>query len=136
MSTKYKESKEIPMSVLCKRLDELASAVAQGPISIAKEFYMSVPAELDTDADMVLTEASERLEDLHLELSNNVPMVPGFYWMKERGAELIIVEVIVKPGYKYLCIYANRLIHHKRYPIMIHSLDAEWAGPINYPTGL
>lgn len=59
MSTQYKESKEVPTTVLIARLKELARAVANGD---KHELTMRVPAELDRDADLVLMEAARRLE--------------------------------------------------------------------------
>lgn len=59
MSTQYKESKEVPTTVLIARLKELAKAVANGD---KHELTMLVPAELDRDADLVLMEAARRLE--------------------------------------------------------------------------
>ena len=64
MSTKYKKSSEVPMEVICDRLDELAHAVSEGPDSIRREFGMRVPAELDFDADLVLSIAAVRLREL------------------------------------------------------------------------
>ena len=64
MSTKYKRSKDVPTSVLCKRLDELSEAVTKGDHCIRREFGMRVPAELDYDADVVIAEASRRLMEL------------------------------------------------------------------------
>ncbi len=64
MSTKYKKSKNVPTSVLCKRLNELSDAVTKGEHCIRREFVMRVPAELDYDADLVIAEASRRLKTL------------------------------------------------------------------------
>lgn len=61
MSTIYRESKDVPTNVLCDRLDELARAVTQGREAKEQEFTMRVPAELDRDADLVLSEAAKRL---------------------------------------------------------------------------
>lgn len=62
MSTKYKRSKDIPLSTLANRLDELGTAVAEGRIN--ETFIMRVPAELDYDPDLVMSEASVRLQKL------------------------------------------------------------------------
>jgi hypothetical protein len=59
MSTQYKNPTEVPSKVLCERLRELAKHVANGNIG---DFYMSIPAECDRDADIVLSEAANRLE--------------------------------------------------------------------------
>ena len=59
MSTKYKDPKEVPTTVLVARLKELADAVASGNFS---ELRMRIPAEVDSDADIVLTEVAKRLE--------------------------------------------------------------------------
>jgi hypothetical protein len=62
MSTKYKESKDVPISVLCLRLNELSEAITKGQKSVNREFVMRVPAELDCDADLVIGEAARRLK--------------------------------------------------------------------------
>lgn len=59
MSTKYKEPKEVPTTVLIERLKELADAIAKGN---RDELTMRIPAEVDRDADIVLAEAANRLE--------------------------------------------------------------------------
>lgn len=59
MSTKYKDPKEVPTTVLVARLKELADAVASGNFS---ELRMRIPAEVDRDADIVLAEVAKRLE--------------------------------------------------------------------------
>jgi len=64
MSRQYKRSKDVPSHVLCKRLDELAQAVTIGKEGVDREFYMRVPAEVDNDADLVLSEASRRIMQL------------------------------------------------------------------------
>lgn len=55
MSNKYKHGDEVPSDVLCKRLDELSDAVTRGRDAINLEFTMRIPAELDRDADLVLS---------------------------------------------------------------------------------
>lgn len=62
MSKNYRESDKVPTHILCARLDELADAVTKGRDGINREFYMSIPAELDRDADVVICEASRRLK--------------------------------------------------------------------------
>lgn len=64
MSNKYKHCDIIPNEVLANRLDELSDAVTKGKVGIEREFYMSVPAQLDKDADLVLSEAAKRLRQL------------------------------------------------------------------------
>lgn len=61
MSTRYQHAHEIPDEALCARLDELSGAVTRGLDAIAREFTMRIPAELDRDADLVLSEAAKRL---------------------------------------------------------------------------
>lgn len=61
MSQKYKQSKDVPNEVIIERLRELAKAVTKRD-SLEREFTMRVPAELDRDADLVLSEAAKRLE--------------------------------------------------------------------------
>ncbi len=64
MSRKYKDSEEVPSEVLCARLRELADAVTKGPGAVGREFSMRVPAELDRDADIVLSLSARRMEAL------------------------------------------------------------------------
>lgn len=61
MSSEYKEGDHIPTSVIAKRLYELADAVAIRDMS---EFSMSIPVQLDRDADVVISEAAKRLRAL------------------------------------------------------------------------
>ena len=70
MSTKYKVSSDIPSSVLCERLEVLAESVTKGRESILREFYMRVPAELDNDADLVISEAAQRIKNIEVDLSS------------------------------------------------------------------
>ena len=58
MSTIYKNSQDVPTSVLIERLKELAEAVAKGN---RDELTMRIPAEVDRDADIVIAEAARRL---------------------------------------------------------------------------
>lgn len=60
MTTKYQEPGDVPNDVLCTRLEELAEA-SQHRLSRDREFTMRVPAEVDRDADIVLTEAAKRI---------------------------------------------------------------------------
>lgn len=61
MSTKYRVGSEVPTEVLCKRLEELSKAVVGGSKTINREFGMRVPAEVDYDADLVLSIAAKRI---------------------------------------------------------------------------
>ena len=61
MTTKYKNSKDIPTAILIKRLKELVKACTIGRMN---EFDMRVPAERDRDADLVLREVANRLEKM------------------------------------------------------------------------
>lgn len=64
MSTKYKISDDVPSAIICKRLEALSDAVTKGQKGIAREFYMSIPAQCDHDADLILSAASKRINDL------------------------------------------------------------------------
>lgn len=64
MSTKYKEADEVPLEAIINRLDELSTAVTQGRDRRDAEFTMRIPAELDRDADLVLSIAAGRLEKM------------------------------------------------------------------------
>jgi hypothetical protein len=65
MSNQYKEPKEVPIDILCNRLNELAKHCSNGNLS---EFYMRIPAEFDRDADIVLSESSNRIEAMQAKL--------------------------------------------------------------------
>jgi len=69
MSTKYKKSEEVPSDVICARLEQLGRAVIKGD-NFA--FTMSVPAEVDYDADFVLYEAARRIKMLTAAIDNGV----------------------------------------------------------------
>lgn len=62
MSTQYRNRKDVPTDAICKRLDELATAVTKGEAEVRRHFVMRIPCELDYDPDIVLSEASNRLE--------------------------------------------------------------------------
>jgi hypothetical protein len=64
MTTQYKSGKDVPSDVLCARLNELAKIIAYNPTAIDREFSMRIPAELDRDADCVLSEAARRITEL------------------------------------------------------------------------
>lgn len=64
MSTKYKIGDEVPLEIICKRLKELSEAVTEGERGIRREFYMSIPAQVDHDADLVLAAAAKRIQSL------------------------------------------------------------------------
>tara|TARA_R110001599_G_scaffold33832_3_gene108806 strand:- start:3600 stop:3959 length:360 start_codon:yes stop_codon:yes gene_type:complete len=69
MSDQYKHGDKVPSEVLCKRLNELSDAVTEGRGAVLREFDMRVPAELDRDADIVLSEAASRIADLEAQLA-------------------------------------------------------------------
>lgn len=70
MTTKYRESKDVPTDTLCSRLDELSNAITKGEKGMF-EFYMRIPAELDHDADLVLAEAARRLRAVSVPVVNS-----------------------------------------------------------------
>lgn len=59
MSNFYKHAKDVPTTAIIARLKELAIAVSDRKLD---EFTMRIPAELDRDADLVLSIAADRLE--------------------------------------------------------------------------
>ena len=71
MSTKYKHGDIVPTEVLAARLHELAHVVTAGPDAVRREFVMRVPAELDYDADLVLSQAAARLRGIVRENETN-----------------------------------------------------------------
>ena len=74
MSNRYKDEDEVPTEVICKRLDELSNAVTKGRDAVAREFVMRVPAELDHDADLVLSTAAKRLRKFSSANESTVPI--------------------------------------------------------------
>ena len=69
MSTKYKKSSDVPLDVLLKRLDELADAARNGRETQDREFTIRIPAECDRDADLVISEAMNRIKALQHRVS-------------------------------------------------------------------
>ena len=69
MSTKYKHPKEVPLQVIVARLRELATAITKGRDSQEREFTMSIPAERDRDADIVINEAANRIGALQSQVA-------------------------------------------------------------------
>jgi hypothetical protein len=63
MSTTYKNMNDVPTTALCTRLQELAEVVTEGGRAVLREFTMRIPAELDRDADVVLANAAQRLQE-------------------------------------------------------------------------
>jgi hypothetical protein len=63
MSNKYKNSEDVPTEMLVNRLKELVNALVDRPIGEiwSSEFTMRIPAELDRDADLVMSELGRRL---------------------------------------------------------------------------
>lgn len=68
MSTKYRDSADVPTDVIVARLRRLVGAITGGRESMDGEFTMRVPAECDRDADLVLAEAARRLEQAEAEV--------------------------------------------------------------------
>ncbi len=77
MTTKYKYGDHVPNEVLATRLDELADAVIarmkNDPAPMDREFTCRIPAEMDRDADLVLSEAARRLRQLEYTVRVPVP---------------------------------------------------------------
>lgn len=71
MSRKYSDSKDIPSEVLANRLEQLSEAVVarmrNDTLVFESEFTCRIPAELDRDADLVISEAGDRLKRLEQE---------------------------------------------------------------------
>ena len=61
MSNRYKNESEVPTEAICDRLEELSDAVTKGRDAVSRELCMRIPAEVDRDADLVLSTASKRL---------------------------------------------------------------------------
>jgi hypothetical protein len=73
MSRKYKNGKNVPTNVLCERIKDITNAITAGDggKSLLRECTMRIPAEVDHDADLVLSEVSRRL----IEAERNVSIL-------------------------------------------------------------
>jgi hypothetical protein len=93
MSTKYKNSKDVPLDVIVARLQELVGAIVSPGKFNDNEFTMRIPAECDRDADLVMSEAVNRInamqarvaelearEDLMCDLHYANGAKQGFSW--------------------------------------------------------
>ena len=59
MSNQYKNSNDVPSSVLADRLSELSDQITKGDVS---QFVMRIPAELDFCPDLVMSNSARRLK--------------------------------------------------------------------------
>jgi len=66
MSNQYKIGDSVPSEILCARLREIVHAITAGDggKSILRECVMRVPAEIDRDADLVISGSARRIEAL------------------------------------------------------------------------
>ena len=69
MSTKYKKYNDVPTDVLANRLEQLSDSVDKGYDEMRREFTRRIPAELDRDADLVLSQSARRMTELTAELA-------------------------------------------------------------------
>ena len=69
MSTIYKMNDIVPTNVLANRLEQLSDAVCKGPDEVRRKFDMRIPAELDRDADLVLSQSARRMNELEAQLA-------------------------------------------------------------------
>lgn len=86
MSTKYMLGKDVPTEVIADRLDYLSEVVAnrRPHDRVDREFTMRIPAEVDRDADLVLSEAATRLREMSAqveEMQRGEPVA----WMIDSG---------------------------------------------------
>src|SRR5690554_5672002 len=86
MSTKYRNSSDVPLDTIITRLRELADAVTGGSKSQEREFTMRIPAECDRDADLVIDEAAGRLSNMQAE---NEALRAQFKETEEKGRVLM-----------------------------------------------
>jgi hypothetical protein len=80
MSAYYRHGDRVPTEVLCARMQELVAATVEGRHG---EFTMRIPAELDRDADLVLSEAAKRLRELEACLAEALPEWEATYYGDE-----------------------------------------------------
>lgn len=91
MTTDYKRSNLVPTETLVSRLNELATAVTEGPDSVRRNFTMRVPAEVDRDADLVISEAARRIAALEAEKAE----LKSRLLLAYRGINSIAVRLVV-----------------------------------------
>lgn len=82
MSTIYKRCEDVPTAILAARLKDLAEVCTRG--GLPSEFSMRVPAELDRDADLVMSGAAQRLTAFEVE---NERLRNALRWLVELKAE-------------------------------------------------
>ena len=70
-----------------ERLRELSDAVTKGPKGM-REFYMSIPAEPERDADLVLAAAADELERQAAEIERLRDLIPGVLTAEAQGMGL------------------------------------------------
>lgn len=72
-----------------------------------------------------------------LKWTEQAPTKPGWYWRKARDLDSSIaeiVEVLVRPGHKYLAIIPSYVCNHTNRDFLpVERLPNLWAGPIEYP---
>ena len=68
MGAKYQKTVDVSLEIICKRLEELSDAVTSGKERTLREFSMRVPAEVDRDADLILSGAAMRLKEQDKEI--------------------------------------------------------------------
>lgn len=105
MSRTYTKSEQVPDAVLAKRLEELSNAVMKKGEDRDRELTMRVPAELDRDADLVLGEAAQRLNQradslARLKAEWQAEAISGYAHRHLGGTEQELAE-----------IYASKLRH-------------------------
>lgn len=61
MSNDYRAVEDVPIDVLARRLETLSGSIVRRE---THELTLRVPAELDRDADIVLSEVALRIHDL------------------------------------------------------------------------
>ncbi len=69
MSTKYKDGDHVPTEVLCNRIEEIVKHITDPGLRpyLLNQFDMRIPAELDRDADLVLSTVARRLQETEKE---------------------------------------------------------------------
>jgi len=68
MSKKYREYGSVPTDVLANRLLQLSAAVGKSSFEMLSEYTRRIPAELDRDADLVLSQSARRMTELEVKL--------------------------------------------------------------------
>ena len=128
----YKKSSEIPSKNLVKRIRDIVDCITDcNREKLLSELTMSIPARLDRDADLVLSEVSDRLlrlEEQVKKLSIKAELDDVVGNALEKLGEGYYIEIHIEQGYGGI----NLCTHSEKRSIEIYSdQDNPLASAIN-----